>query len=418
MANGTGHKILTHAAIGVLPDWEQKLLAPVRAKLETEYSMYGDAYFINPSEIGPYIELPDGRLPMDPWEIRHFRKDGPGDDYYTCGYYDLMRYSFEYFAEECIKCIECNDLTSFAKFTGSIAHIIQDCGTPAHAVGTTMSTDMKMIKLLYPAPDIKKMVCQLHFVLENTFKPFSLKYKPKLLGCTPSEISFNLLERFTDMLEFSISFINPILAAFYKDDHEGVAELLTECGQYPSKVLADFIHSVIAVGMGQLDSNEQDKLKNATLSEYTPSERSAWAPAPYQYAEIRKSPWGLNDQYEPVPLTLLIDGKEKIFKKGFGIGPPYQITYLLPKNVYKQFNSTIGIHSKLGTESGVTFKVLGDGIELTRGQCNTINDTLIINCNIANVHKLTLEITPSGDIPCPSNSHAIWGKPQLLKNNR
>jgi len=273
MANGAGHKILTHAAIGVLPDWEQKLLAPVRAKLETEYSMYGDSYFINPSEIGPYIELPDGRLPMDPWEILHFRKDGPGDDYYTCGYYDLMRYSFEYFAQKCIECIKFNDLESFARFTGSIAHIIEDCGTPAHAVGTTMSTDMKMIKLLYPAPNIKKTACQLHSVMENSFKPFSLTYKPRLLGCTPAEISFNILERFTDMLEYSISFISPILIAFYKDDHEKVSELLTESGQYSSKVLADFIYSVIAIGTDQLDSSEKDNLKNIILSEYTSLEQ-------------------------------------------------------------------------------------------------------------------------------------------------
>ena len=418
MADGAGHKILTRAAIEALPAWMQALTAPVKSKLENEYCMYGDSYFNNIQEIGPYVELPDGRLPMDPWEIRNFGKDGPGKDFYTCEYYNLMRCSFEYFAERCIHAIKNDNITEFAKFTGSIAHVIEDCGTPAHAVGTEMGTDMKMIKLLYPTTDIKKMASQFHVILESKLEDFSLEYKPKLLGCTPAEISFNMLERFTDMLENSISFIIPVLDAFYSDNDELFTERLTTCCKFASEIVADFIYSVISVAKERLDITENELLNSISLSEFTPTKRTAWAPPPYIYSEIRKSPWSLNKQYEPVQLALLVDGEEKIFEKGFGIGPPFAMSYLLPSKVYTEFSSTIGINSILGTSSGVTFKVLGDGNELARKTCNTINDTQIINCNIANVHKLTLEITPSGDISCSGNSHAVWGKPQLLKNNR
>jgi hypothetical protein len=418
MANGIGHKILTRAALESLPAWMQSLIAPVKAKFEDEYCMYGDTYFANIQQIGPYIELPDGRLPMDPWEIRHFGKDAPGKDYYTCEYYDLMRYSFEYFAKKCIDSIKKNNITEFAKFAGSISHIIEDCGTPSHAVGTEMGTDMKMIKLLYPTSDKKKMADQFHVILESKFECFSLEYTPQLLGCTPVEISFNMLERFTDMLENSISFIIPLLDAFYSDNDKLLAQRLTACGKFASEIVADFIYSVISIAKEQLDATESELLNSISLSEFTPIKRTAWALPPYIYSEIRKAPWNLNKQYAPVPLALLIDEKEKIFEKGFGIGPPFTMSYLLPVGIYTQFSSTVGINSRLGTASGVTFKVLGNGIELVRKTCNTINDTQIINCNIENVHKLTLKITPSGNISSSSNSHAVWGNPRLLKNTR
>jgi hypothetical protein len=413
MANGHGHKIITRAALESLPQWMQTLIAPVKAGLEDDYCMYGDSYFIDQEAVGPFIELPDGRLPMDPWEIRYFRKDGPGDDYYTCGYYDLMRYSFEYFAEKCIDCIKANDIESFAKFTGSIAHIIEDCGTPAHAVGTTIGTDMKMIKLLLPPPDQKKSAAQLHTVLENTINSFSLEYKPVLLGFTPAEISFNLLERFTDMLEYAISFVHPILTAFYSDDHVAIAGLLTECVEYSAKVLADFIYSVMLAGTEKPELDQG--LENAVLSEYTPLERSAWMPFPYQYAEIRKSPWSLDKKYEPVPLALLIDGREKTFSHGIGAGPPFQAIYQLPENVYRQFRSTVGINCRLGTEAGIVFEVIGDGSLLTRTVCNDVNDAQVLQCDISEVRTLIIKITAAGSVAWPSNTHAVWGIPELIK---
>ena len=195
MANGEGHKILTHAAIETLPAWERELLSPFREKLENEYSMYGDTYFGDQVGIGPYIRLPDGRLPMDPWEIRHFRKDGPGMDYYICGYYDLMRCSFEYFAGKCIESLQSGKIGDFAKFAGSLAHVIEDCGAPPHAVGTNIGTDMKLIKSLFPSSDAGIMAKQFHTLLEGKYEPFSIDYTPQLLGTSKGEISFLTVER-------------------------------------------------------------------------------------------------------------------------------------------------------------------------------------------------------------------------------
>ena len=177
MANGEGHRILTRAAIESLPEWERELLAPVKEALEREYCMYGDDYFGHKAELGPYVELPDGRLPMDPWEIRHFRKDGPGDDYYICGYYDLMRTTFAHFAAKCVECLRKGNFTGFAKFAGTAAHVIEDCGCPPHAVGTTMGTDMKMIKLLSPGSRRQEDGPPVPFRLRGTIR--AVQHRPR-----------------------------------------------------------------------------------------------------------------------------------------------------------------------------------------------------------------------------------------------
>lgn len=416
MANGEGHKIQTQAALEVLPVWEKDILATVKDMLENEYCMYGDDYFGNQSEIGPFIELPDGRLPMDPWEIRHFRKDGPGKDYYICGYYDLMRYSFEYFSGKCIESLRNGNISDFAKFAGSIAHVIEDCGAPPHAVGTTIGTDMKLMKLLHPSGDKVKMAKQFHTILEGKYEPYKLDYRPQLLGTSAEEISFNLFERFTDMIETSISQIIPMLDAFYRDDWKLLSEHLSLCGAFSSEVLADFMHSVMCIGYSRFENEETDSLKNVFLSEHTPEINTAWMPPPYHYAELRKSPWSLNRDFEPFGLALSMNGKEMSFEKGYGLGPPCEINFILPKGVYGKFSTTVGINSRLGAKTGIKFGVCGDGKEIAGINCKGIPDSGILEVPMEGVRRLTLRTIPyDSKTPYPDNTHAVWGNPILSK---
>lgn len=416
MPNGEGHRILTHAAIEVLPAWEQELLTPVKDRLENEYCMYGDSYFGDKKTIGPYIELPDGRLPMDPWEIRYFRKDGPGKDYYICGYYDLMRYSFEYFSGKCIESIKNGRIDDFAKFAGSLAHVIEDCGAPPHAVGTNIGTDMKLLKQLCPSNDKIKMAKQFHTVLEGKYKPFKLDYRPRLLGISAGEISFNLFERFTDMIENSISRIIPMIDAFYRDDWLSVSKHLTVCGKFSSEILADFMHSVFSAGASEINEVEMDSLKTVSLSEYTPELQTAWMPSPYQYAELRKAPWSLNNDFDPVQLVLSLDGVDFTFDKGFGLGPPCEINFILPGRVYRKLVASVGINSTLGAPSGMRFSIYGDGRELSSVNCHDLQNSAVIEADISNVKRLTLKTLPDAVNQYPSNAHAVWGDPRLIKH--
>ncbi len=416
MANGEGHRILTRAALESLPEWERELLAPVKEDLEREYCMYGDDYFGHKAELGPYVELPDGRLPMDPWEIRHFRKDGPGDDYFICGYYDLMRSTFTHFAAKCVECIRKGDITGFAKFAGTVAHVIEDCGCPPHAVGTTMGTDMKMLKLLSPAPDAKMMARQYHAVFEGQYEPFSIDRTPRLMGLSPEEISFNLFERFTDMIENSITKILPMLDAFHKDDARTMKARLTESGEFSSGVLADFIHSTLCVGRDRVDCGQKGKLASVNLGDYTPETRMGWMPFPYFYPEIRKAPWCLDKDFNPIPLSLVVNGEETLFESGFGVGVPFKTTYTLPLGVYKKFSVQVGIHSKLGAKAGIVFTIMGDGAALATAGCPDASSSPCVSADISKVRKLTLTTSVlDGDKAWPDNTHSVWGAPVLIR---
>lgn len=409
MPDGRGHQILTRAAIACLPDLERELLSPVKDKLENEYCMHGDSYFTHQAEIGPYVELPDGRLPMDPWEIRFFKKDAPGVDWYICGYYDLMRTSFEYFAGKCVDSLRSGRVDDYARYLGSIAHVIEDCGCPSHAVGTTMGTDMKMIKLLRPSSNTEKMAQQFHSVLEGKYQPFSIDYEPRLLGASPAEISFHLLERFTDMLEVSIAQIIPMVDAFYEDDEETLSAHLTLSGKKTSETLADFVHATLCAANANPGDSEP-----VWLSELTPYRRSAWAPSNYPYIEIRKAPWCLKKGHVPIPLALFFDGEKRSYGKGFGLGVPFKMSYVLPKGVYKKFDARVGLHGELGGERGVIFIVIGDGEELAKARCETVNDSKTITADISDIDNLSLRVASTDpETPWPNNTHAVWGNPML-----
>ena len=391
------------------------MLRPVQEALEGDYCMYGDNYFIDPKTIGPFIELPDGRLPMDPWEIRTFRKDGPGADFYTCGYYGLMRDCFDYFAERCITEIRRGDIDTFARFLGSIAHVIEDSGTPAHAVGTNLGTDFKLIKLLHPCGDHEKMAAQFHPILECRYEPFVLDYRPRLLGRTPEEISFRFLERYTDMIEGAIGFVLPVMNAFYAGDDALVARRLTQCGRFCSEVLADFIHSLFAVGAGRITPEELENLRMVSLGGLTPLERSAWMPNPYPYVEIRNAPWSRSQGGKQVPLMLEIDGEETEYADGFGLGPPFEATYQLPEGVFERFESAVGLNSRLPSVAGVVFEVWGDGVLIASRSCQNVHESGLMRCELHGVREIKLRISATGDKPWPGHTHAVWGAARLFR---
>ena len=106
---------------------------------------------------------------------------------------------------------------------------------------------------------------------------------------------------------------------------------------------------------------------------------------------------------------------KKYSARGIGAGPPFQAAYQLPEKVYRQFRSTVGINCRLGTEAGIVFEVIGDGSLLTRAVCNDINDAQVLECNISEVKTLTIKIKAIGLVEWPSNTHAVWGVPELIK---
>ena len=141
-------------------------------------------------------------------------------------------------------------------------------------------------------------------------------------------------------------------------------------------------------------------------------------PFPYFYPEIRKAPWCLDKDFNPVPLSLMDNGQELSFQKGFGVGVPFKATYILPPGVYKEFRARVGIHSKLGAKAGIVFTVAGDGLKLASVECPNSSHSKLLTADISKARKLTLSTgVLDGNQVWPDNTHAVWGDPVLQKKN-
>ena len=99
--------------------------------------MYGDSYFGDKKEeAAPYMEMPNGNIPMIPWVFRTFKKTAPGKDFFICGYYKLVRYVFEYYIFRIAESLKRGKVKDSAKFAGVLAHFIEDSGCSPHSIGT------------------------------------------------------------------------------------------------------------------------------------------------------------------------------------------------------------------------------------------------------------------------------------------
>lgn len=418
MADGKGHRLLTKTAIECLPGWQKKIWKEEIENLLDVYCMYGDSYWGDrKEEASPYVEMPNGKTPMEPWVYRIFKKTAPGKDFFICGYYKLVRYVFEYYISQISESLKKNKIKNSAKFAGVLAHFVEDSGCPSHAIGTDLGVDMELIKLLLPPPSKEKRLMQFHTILEGEYKRFSLKgYKPKLMGLTPEEASFNLLERFTDMLENSIKQIIPMIKAFYRDDYKTLKKHLTESAIFSSRVLADTYHTAFCIAFKKFKKEDIENLKIVNLSDCTPYKWTGWAPF-YPYSVIRKSNMSLNRNSKPVPLKLELNNKEKIFKKGFGVGVPFEITYLIPKGVYKKFCSFIGLHSNMGKGGEVIFKIKLDGRVVFNS--GIIQDSRALNVEVPlkkgeKISLITQQKTKN--LFGKFENQAVWANPFLSKS--
>ncbi|MCM8803051.1 MAG: NPCBM/NEW2 domain-containing protein [Candidatus Omnitrophica bacterium] len=417
MADGKGHGLMTRVVFKSLPKWEQKIWKSEKQNLEEIYCMYGDSYFGDKKEeAAPYMEMPNGNTPMVPWQYRFFKKTAPGKDFCICGYYKLARKVFEYYISKIVESLKMSKISDSAKFAGVLAHFIEDSGCPSHSIGVDLGIDMEIIKLLLPTKNKEKQLMQFHNILEGEYEKFSLKrYKPKLLGLNAKESSFNLLERFTDMLENSVKQILPMVEAFYKDDYKTLKKHLTEAGKFSSQVLADAFHTAFCIAYQKFEEKEKKELERVKVNRLTPYRWTGWAPYPYFYPVIRNSNMSLDKGFKPVPLRLNIDGKIKEFKEGFGLGAPFEITYLLPKGVYKKFHSYIALHSDLGKGGEIIFKVkINDRVVFNSG---VIRDDKAreIEIKIENGEKFSLITQPTKNSFGKFGNQAIWAEPILIK---
>lgn len=405
---GAPHATITQAALATLPDWQKKLLGDELQPLGSLYCAIPDLVYTR-KDLAPFavmdakpgvVYLVSLHLPATPTEN-----------------YDILRY----FMDKAVAALKAGKTGDAARYSGTLAHALEDWGCPAHAVpGDNMFT---LFKQFLPPPSAQHYAL-LHSPVEGgTFTVRLDAYQPHLLGTSVDEAAFNLLRRVQDATVNARGQVVPIIQALYAGDTNTVNAAQQKAALFDAAVVADALHTVCCLGQARFP-DDQGALASVDVSTLLPLQ----APDLYfpQAAFFSKPYWGyatpgvlLRNGTEPVPLqlTVLEQGQSvtKIFPSGIGTGTRSVLTYLIPTNVYERFTAQVGLHAELGKSGNVIFEVSGNGKTLARlGPIAGAAPAQSVDVALAGVTNLQLTVTSaSGD---GTGNYAVWANPRLEKH--
>lgn len=263
------HQQITRAAVESLPPAMQERLGSEKETLIVVNCMYPDRFRalgnakpdvtpaekwlaeISPrtrenferirSEMKAFCELPDGRAIHNVTENR--------DE-------DLA--SLEYLLKAIITEIRRDDRVRAAKFMGTLAHLIEDSVSPAHA-GKLPLVVMELRKLQpipTPSPWTGRLnehggqltSGNLHAAIELTTPPFALEGRaPQRAGRTVAEAAPPLLDRcYAVVLENRASLLEMVRAT-YADDTATMDRLRSRAARKAAELLADTYYTALSI---------------------------------------------------------------------------------------------------------------------------------------------------------------------------
>lgn len=429
--NKDGHRLTTKAAVDVLPEWQRKLWEPEAQNLAEIYSSYADNYKHNKEGISQFVEFPDGTVPdFHMPQLRHKHHYDYAIDYWEFPFYDKALNTLNYFGEKIVESIKNEDITSAAKFAGTIAHYIEDNGTPGHAVD---NCDLEIIKDLLPPPDGLRRF-PFHSRMEDRPDSFSLgSYVPQLCGLSVAEVSSNFVDRLVETTLYARQLILPYFQCFYQNEHQHkTAELNMKACMFCAKVYADFLFTVTSIAREQFEDSERHKLAIKPLAATLPYRQTAWAGGSYsQIAPGELRGVNLDDSFEPIPCELRYQDNNKnevvIESDALGATAYFEYEFRIPPGVYHQLTFDYGIHTSLGAKYPITFEVYCDDDLLFKEekQCQQPSGSVTLPWPEKS-EKLQLitslndryEVQRTNGRPGgEATGHAVWSRPSMVKFN-
>jgi len=424
--NTIGHKETTLAAIHALPIWQQQLWESEKINIAETYSLYGDTYPTNKKELGPFVEFSDGTIPdFYMPKLRWKHHCDAAIDYWEAPFYDKALQTLNYFSEKIIDAIRSKDITSAARFAGTMAHYFQDNACPGHAVD---DTDLEIIKDLLPPPEHLKCA-PFHPMMETSPTPFSLdNYTPQLYGITVAEASCNFIDRIVELTLNARKAVLPFFNSFYENDEETATKLNMGICHFAAEVYADFLNTVTCIASEQFGNSSTDSIVKKLAGTF-PYRQTAWAGGNYsQVAPGELNGINLNNSYEAVPCKLSYKNSEisqtKTISNALGATAYFEYEFKIPKETYTKLTFDYGIHADLGTLYPITFEVLCDNKCIFSDTKGTGDHASSVSLDLpANTEKLQLitniadniNIQRINNIPIVPTGHAVWAKPILIK---
>ncbi len=414
-----GHRIITWAAMQALPDWQREIWQEHQYNLAERYALYGDLYYGHKQEVGPFMEYPDGSLPVMGTidELRRHNNIGHAVDFWECPFWEDQEKAFTYFMERIAASLAKGDVLSAAKFAGTIAHHIEDSGVPAHAVE---HGDLECIKDLLPVPD--KCVCfPLHTYTEMSPPLFLINdYKPRLYGRTAAEAGTNYIQRYIELIRYARKLMIPMTRAAFEERHDEAAQIRLTAAKMCAYAYADYMYTATCIGAGRFDATEMEAFKTLDLSGLWPYRCTAWAPSPYfETGPLALRGINLDANLQPVPCELLVaEGGGKAvarrFTEALGAGAYYEYHFRLGAGLYQRFTGMVGIHATLGAKRSVSVQVKVDGHTAWSDVIAPGQPAKTIDVAVAGARDLQLISSgPWYMDPDGNENHVVWAQPRV-----
>lgn len=412
-----GHRIITWAALQALPAWQRPTWAPHAYALADEYSLYGDTYYTNKQELGPYVEMPDGTAPVCAVgvlrEKRHYAHEV---DYWESPFYDRTQAVLTYYLERIVGALREGKPQDAARFAGSAAHYIEDSGVPAHAAD---NGDLEFVKDYEPPPPAM-VAFPLHSYTERSPGLFSIAgYQPRLFGQTPEEAGARYLDRYVELVLFARTLLLPIARCAYRGDDAAAGRLRLQAARMCAECFADYLFTATSIAAGRFEPAAVESLAMLKLTDRWPFRMSAWAPAPYfEPAPLRLRGINLDMARRPVPCEILVAGarglrRERV-REALGAGAYFEYHYRLTGMAFRRFTARVGIHATLGAHRPIDVAVKAGDRTVFKGIARPGEAAMEIDCRVGGCRDLRLIASgPRYTDPDGNDNHVVWARPRL-----
>ena len=405
---GPGHVTTTRIAIECLPAWQRDIWRTEEKAMAEKYAWYGDTYYTNRKELGPYVELWDGSTPGAFEGVRERKNYGHEIDYWESFFMDYWEKVFTYYTRRISDWLAAGDVHSAAQCAGTVSHWIADIGFPMHV-------DLPYVMDFFPPPpDIQNPVDFESGDMEPA--PCSIAdYRPRLLGLTPEEAGINIL---TPMAKLAISargYVVPMLQAGYEHRIERIKQLLADNVVDCAKVLADFLYTVACLATQRFDDPPDQAMRHLSLTWRWPLRMSAYSPGPYETpVPMQLCGFNLDNIRRRVPCALLVRGKAQQFDEALGAGAYFEYHFRLAAKTYRRFTARVGIHASLGARRNVDAEVKLDGQTAFKGVLIPGKEALEVDIDAGGCRDIQLISSgPRYFQPDGTDNHVVWAQPRM-----
>ena len=405
---GPMHASITEAAFDALPDWERSVFSAQRERLIEFDCMIPDyaRAASNRAKLGKYAVLPNGDpFTHEPHSHQH-------------NYEQMLHY-----VTQAVEKLRAGDADEASRYAGCLLHFIEDCGSPAHSIPG--DNQHGLMKDLIAVPEAYRDR-PLHGLIEDGQLKLDLAgYTPRLLGTTPEEATFHLVERLHFAIRNARSQVIPILQGVFAGDQNAMDAGRRKAATVDAQVAADALHTIVSIAKGKFDEVGKAKLETVDVAALTPLEVIAQSYFPQNtffsnpYFGCPTTNGILKDGTENIPLVLRVmeNGatSERTFPRGLGLGTHSRVSYALPAKTYDRFECRVGLHAPLGAEGSVAFRIYADGEAVFDSGIMTGADaSRKVTLPVWRVRELSFDVEARGT-PVPGKNYAVIAEPILSK---